>query len=472
MPWTLIAAILGSSIAFIDGTAVSVALPALQKSLNASASQIQWVVEAYALLLASLILVGGSLGDIFGRRRIFTLGVAVFAVASAWCGVAPTIGHLIAARALQGVGGAMLIPGSLALISAAYPEAERGKAIGTWSGFSAITAAIGPVLGGTLVQHEGWRWVFFLNLPLAAAVLAICYTRVPESRDESASHHLDYTGALLATIGLGALVFGLIERIPLGVVAGLLVLAVFLYVESCSAAPMLPLELFHSRNFAGANLLTLFQYTGLSGVLFFFPLDLIQVQGYSPTQAGAALLPFVLLLFILSRWAGGLVARYGPKLPLIIGPIISAAGFALFTIPGIHAGSYWTTFFPAAVVLGLGMSVTVAPLTTTVMSAVETHRSGIASGINNAVSRVAQLLAIAVLGAVLIAAFNRHLDSSPARTLPASERVKLAAAHTASHEQDQAVKQAFIAGYREVIWISVVLALASATAAGVFVTRK
>ena len=468
MPWTLIAAILGSSIAFIDGTVVNVALPALQASLNATAPQVQWVVEAYALLLASLILVGGSLGDIFGRRRVFTLGVTLFAVASAWCGLAPTIAHLIAARALQGIGGAMLVPGSLALISANYPEAERGRAIGTWSGFSAMTAAIGPVLGGALVQHGGWRWVFFLNLPLSAAVLAICYAKVPESRNESATRHVDLLGALLATAGLGALVFGLIERTPPWSLAGLLILAVFLWTEARTAAPMLPLALFRNRNFAGANLLTLFLYTGLGGVLFFFPLNLIQVQGYSATQAGAALLPLILLLFVLSRWAGGLVARYGSRLPLIAGPLIAAGGFALFAIPGAKAGSYWTTYFPAAVVLGVGMSITVAPLTTTVMSAVDAQRSGIASGINNAVSRVASLLAIAILGAVLFSAFNHSLDTGPARALPATERIKLAAASTSDAQTRQAVQDAFIAGYRQVIWIAAALALASAATAAFF----
>ena len=468
MPWTLIAAILGSSIAFIDGTVVNVALPALQASLNATAPQVQWVVEAYALLLASLILVGGSLGDIFGRRRVFTLGVTLFAVASAWCGFAPTIAHLIAARALQGIGGAMLVPGSLALISANYPEAERGRAIGTWSGFSAMTAAIGPVLGGALVQHGGWRWVFFLNLPLSAAVLAICYAKVPESRNESATRHVDLLGALLATAGLGALVFGLIERTPPWSLAGLLILAVFLWTEARTAAPMLPLALFRNRNFAGANLLTLFLYTGLGGVLFFFPLNLIQVQGYSATQAGAALLPLILLLFVLSRWAGGLVARYGSRLPLIAGPLIAAGGFALFAIPGAKAGSYWTTYFPAAVVLGVGMSITVAPLTTTVMSAVDAQRSGIASGINNAVSRVASLLAIAILGAVLFSAFNHSLDTGPARALPATERIKLAAASTSDAQTRQAVQDAFIAGYRQVIWIAAALALASAATAAFF----
>ena len=474
MPWTLIAAILGSSIAFIDGTVVNVALPAIQASFNATAAQVQWVVEAYALFLASLILVGGSLGDLYGRRLIFSTGVVVFAAASAWCGLAPTVGHLIAARALQGIGGAMLVPGSLSLISANYPEAERGRAIGTWSGFSAITAAIGPVLGGLLVQHGGWRWVFFLNLPLAAAVIAICYRKVPESLDESASRHLDIAGALLATGGFGALVFGLIERsprTPLWCAAGIAALALFLLVEAHSPAPMLPLDLFRSRNFTGANLLTLFLYTGLGGVLFFFPINLIQVQGYTPTEAGAALLPFILLLFVLSRWSGGLVAKYGPKLPLMVGPAIAAAGFALFTRPGAQSGSYFTTYFPPTVVLGLGMAITVAPLTTTVMSAVETHRSGIASGINNAVSRVAQLLAVAILGAVLLSGFNHHLDRTPARDIPASERVRLAGARTTTAERQKEVKEAFISGYRQVLWIAAALACLSSIAAAVLIEK-
>ncbi len=303
--WILAATILGSSMSFIDGTVVNVALPALQTNLKATVTDVQWVVEAYALFLAALLLLGGSLGDHFGRKRIYAIGIALFALASVWCGLAPSIHQLIVARAVQGVGGALLVPGSLAIISASFPEEERGQAIGTWSGSTAITTALGPVIGGWLIEHVSWRAVFFLNIPLALIVLALVFFFVPESRDEEETGKLDLTGAALATISLGAIVYGLIEssragwRNPVVIAAlaiGVAVLAAFVLVEARKRHPMMPLSLFRSRNFAGANLLTLFLYAALAGTLFFLPLNLIQVQGYSATAAGAASLPFILIL--------------------------------------------------------------------------------------------------------------------------------------------------------------------------------
>ena len=493
--WILTAAILGSSMSFIDGTVVNVALPAIQHALNATVSGAQWVVESYALLLAALILLGGTAGDFYGRRLIFLSGVGVFAAASAWCGFAPDIRHLIAARALQGVGGALLVPGSLAIISAAFPPAERGKAIGTWSGFTGITAAIGPVLGGWLVQHLSWRWAFFINLPLAAVVIVISFLFVPESHGEAGKHKLDVIGSLLITLGLGSLVFGMIEAPDLGwanaetwipVIGGIAAIVAFLWRESQTSSPLLPLGLFKSMNFSGANLLTLLLYAALGVLLFFLPYNLIQVQGYSPTQAGAANLPLIFILFFLSRWAGGLVAHYGAKLPLVIGPIIAAIGFLLFARPGI-GGSYWTTFFPAMLVLGLGMSGVVAPLTTTVMDSVSEHQAGVVSGVNNAVSRVASLLSIAVLGIIAFQVFDTHLESKlKASNLPSTAQhavmeqknrlTQIQPPDGLSTDQNSALKSAvnesFLAGFRWVMLVSAGLAVLSALSAWAMIEGK
>ena len=492
--WILAATILASSMAFIDGTVVNVALPSLQQGLQATAIGVQWVVEAYSLFLSALLLVGGSLGDHYGRKRIFLIGVVIFALASAWCGIAPDINHLIIARAVQGVGGALLVPGSLAIISASFSEAKRGKAIGTWSGFSAITTAIGPVLGGWLVEHVSWRAVFYLNLPIAAAVILISLWHVPESRDRETAGRIDLQGALLATIGLGGVVYGLIEssragffewRVLAAIAIGLVALASFVFVEMRVKSPMLPLKLFRSRNFSGTNILTLLLYFALGGGLFFLTLNLIQVQGFSPTAAGAALLPFVFIMFGLSRWSGGLVARFGPRLPLLVGPTIAAAGFALFAMPGNGAG-YWSGFFPGVVVLGLGMAISVAPLTTTIMSSVPQSQAGVASGINNAVSRTAGLLAIAVLGVVMLQVFSSGLKhrlaslniSEQTRNAIYEQRIKLggidvdataagssgpAPINEGSSKQaiEQAIKDSFVSGFRTIMLIAAAMALAS-----------
>ncbi len=475
--WVLAATILGSSMAFIDGTVVNVALPALQSALHATLAQVQWVVESYALTLAAALLTGGSLGDLFGRRRTFAVGVLIFSVASVLCGLAGTIGELIAARAVQGAGAALLVPNSLALISGAFSTEDRGRAIGTWSGFTSITAAIGPALGGWLVQHASWRWVFFINVPLAMIVLAIAMLRVPESRRDGSSRSLDWLGTVLTTAGLGAIVFGLIESVPAIAVLGVILLVAFALVESRERHPMIPLALFRSRSFTGANLLTLLLYAALGAVFFFLPLNLIQVQGYSTTEAGASLLPFILLMFFLSRWSGGLVHRYGATLPLVAGPLVAGLGVALLARPGI-GGSYWTTVFPGVVVLGLGMAIGVAPLTTVVMGAVDQAHAGIASGINNAVSRVASLLAIAVFGIVLSSAFNHEIDRrigglpAKAREQIESQRSRLAGAETHDERARLAIRESFVAGYRRLLWGAAALTVASAVCAAALVERS
>lgn len=482
--WILAGTILGSSMAFIDSTVVSVALPALQNSFHATVVDVQWVVESYGLFLAALILVGGSPGDLLGRRLIFVAGVSIFAAASAACGLSQSIHQLIIARSLQGVGAALLVPGSLAIISTSFDENSRGQAIGTWSGFTAITSALGPVLGGWLVEHASWRWVFLINIPLAAAVIMISFWRIPESRNAN-GRSVDWSGAVLATAGLGGLAGGLVESVNLGwkspLVFGSLIigagcLIAFLLVEAKSDFPMLPLTLFESRSFEGANLLTFCLYAAIGAFFFVFPLNLIQVQGYSTTATGAAIFPFILLMFLLSRWSGGLVARYGPRGPLIIGPLITALGFVLFAVPSV-GDSYWKTFFPSVIVLGFGMAVTVAPLTTVVMNSVGQDRAGVASGINNAVARVAGVLAVAILGIIMVRAFGFRLSGSLTHiTLPSgivqeleANMSKLAGLQAPADLDErtklvinQSIGKAFVFAFRIVMLVCAGLALVSA----------
>ncbi len=481
--WTLTATIIGSSLTFIDGTAVNVALPALQADLGATLTEIQWVIEAYALFLGSLLLVGGSLGDQLGRKRIFVAGVVLFALASIACGLSPSIGVLISARAAQGVGAALLVPGSLAILTATFEGSDRGRAIGLWSGFSAITTAVGPVVGGWLIDQVSWRAVFLLNVPLAAVVVFLSWRFVSDSRDPSQTGRIDWWGAALAVVGLAGVVFALLQW-PAGehralvyvtLVGGIVALIALVIVERRVSEPMLSRALFRSRRFSLANVLTLLVYGALAVVLWLVPLNLIQVQRYEATQAGAALLPFPILMFLLSRWSGGLTARIGSRLPLTVGPFIVCVGMMLCGRPGI-GGSYWTTFFPAVSVLGLGMAIVVAPLTTMVMTAVETEHAGVASGVNNAVARVAALMAIAACGIVIVRAFEprvaRALDQislpSASRSAIDRELPKLAGADVAvavPPSERVAVKRAiddsFVWAFKAAMFASAFVALAA-----------
>ncbi|HTU63777.1 MAG TPA: MFS transporter, partial [Polyangiales bacterium] len=456
-----------------------------------SVNSMQWVVEAYALSLASLVLIGGALGDRHGRRRVFALGALVFGVASAGCGLAPNATALVLARGLQGVGGALLVPGSLALISAAYGERERGAAIGTWSAASAITGALAPVAGGWLVAHASWRWLFWVNVPIAIAVAWLATAKVVESRDPEAPAAMDWLGAALVVSGLGSLVYGLIERGAAAhggvtpIVIGLSVLALFLWVEARSAAPMVPLALFRSATFSGANLLTLLLYAALGAAMFFLPFNLIQAQHYTPAAAGAALLPFVLLISLLSRWSGRFAERRGARMPLTVGPLLAAAGFSLLAMPGLDS-SYARDWLPGIVLLGLGMGVTVAPLTAAVMGAVEQTHAGVASGINNAIARTAGLLAIAALGLILVQVFGSALleKLDPLALAPSLEtsvleqQTRLAAPDLSALPEtlqapiQHAFELAFITGFRVLMLACAALSVLAALTAALSIDRQ
>ncbi|MCG6498158.1 MFS transporter [Kitasatospora sp. A2-31] len=404
--WVLLATVLGSSMAMLDGTVVNVALPRIGEDLGAPLAALQWTLNAYLLTLAGLILLGGALGDRYGRRRIFLLGVVWFAAASAACAAAPTIEVLIAARAVQGVGGALLTPGSLAMLQAVFHPDDRSAAVGLWSGLGGVAAAVGPFVGGWLVDGPGWRWIFLLNVPLAVLVVAVATRHVPESRDESATGRFDVLGAVLAALALGSLTYALTaagEGLSAGVwitaVAGLLLGTAFVLVERRTPEPMLPLDLFSSRLFTSVNLVTLCVYAAFSGVFFLLVVQLQIVAGFSPLVSGLALVPITVLMLTLSARAGRLGKRIGPHLPLTVGPLLCAAGVLLMLRIGPGA-SYWTDVLPAVTVMGCGMVLLVAPLTATVLAAVDVRHAGIASGVNNAAARAAGLLAVAALPAL------------------------------------------------------------------------
>jgi EmrB/QacA subfamily drug resistance transporter len=495
--WTLVGTILASSMAFIDSSALNVVLSDLQRDLGASGAELLWIVNAYLLMLAALILTGGALGDRFGRKRIFSMGIALFAAASLACGFAPTIGLLLAGRVIQGIGGALMVPGSLAIITATFKRRRRGWAIGIWSAASTLTTMAGPAVGGVFASLGVWRLVFFINVPLAVIAL-YALTHVPETRDESATGRFDVAGTLLVALGLFGITFGAIglgnrsgaESVnpldALSLIGGVVALALFVVVEMRSAHPMMPLSIFRSRTFTGTNVMCVFLYGALSGTFFFFPLNLIQIQGYNPALAGLANLPFSIVLAILSPMMGRLVDRVGPRLLLTVGPGVVALGFVLLALPGITIGpvAYWWTYFPGILVIGVGMGITVAPLTTAVMSSAPSEHSGVASGVNIAVTRSAQVLALAILGGVAIFTFSSALQTR-ANSLPLSEEQRATLAASADKlgetppppglnqqtaaQVTTAVQESFVNTFRLLSIISACMALLSAALAWLLV---
>ncbi|NJC40548.1 EmrB/QacA subfamily drug resistance transporter [Brevundimonas alba] len=469
--WILAATVLGSSLTFIDGSALGVALPAIQRDLAAGTAAVQWVTNAYLLTLGALVLIGGAAGDRFGRRLVFLIGVAVFALASVACGLAPTVELLIAGRAVQGVGAALLTPGALAVIGSAFPPEERGKAFGTWAGAGALFGMIGPLLGGWLADAADWRFIFWINVPLAALTAALTLKAVPESRDDSAKG-LDWRGALLAMSGLAALTWALTAAPDLGwsnamilsgLIGGVLLLAAFLFAEARERHPMMPLGLFRSPVFSGINLLTLLLYFALGGAMFFLPFDLIRVHGWSATKAGAAMLPFAVIMSLFSGYAGRLADRFGARLSLSLGPILAGVGLALLALPAPGAG-YVDGPLAGMTVMAIGMTLAVGPLTASVMGAVPEGHTGVASGINNAVARVAGLLAIALLGVILSSVFVSGVDSPDARALLGQVM--------AGADLEPAARDAFHAAFRAVILTCAGLAVLSGVIGGLTAPRR
>jgi len=491
-------AIIASAMAFIDGTALNVVLPSLQKALNAKGADLFWILNAYLLILASLILIGGSLGDKLGRKKIFMLGIGIFIVGSGLCGTAGNVFFLIVFRSIQGIGGALMIPGSLSLISSSIHEKERGKAIGTWSAATTMVTIGGPALGGALADAGLWRYIFFINIPIGIAALLILWRNVTERKDERSNNHIDIQGALAIALGLAALTFGFL-RIPAtgfhhwevytSLTAGILLLTAFLFIEKKSKYPMMPLTLFTNAVFSGVNLLTFFLYAGLGAGMLFLSLNLVQVQGYSQLQSGLTFLPFTIMMVLLARYAGKLADKHGPRLFLIAGPSLAGIGVLVlaFVKQTSGAGEYWTTFFPGILIFGLGMSFTVAPLTAAVMGSVDDRFSGTASGVNNAISRVCNVFANAIFGALAVLFFTgtmqKQLDKT---TIPEQEKksimaqvanlgnAKAPAELTPANRAviEQYYHNSFIDAYHKIMLIAAVLCFTGAIVSAIFIKNS
>lgn len=483
----LAAAIVGTSMVYIESVADNVALPAIQVEFNARLSDLQWIDQIYALCLVALLLVGGSLGDRFGRKRMFVIGIISFVIASVLCGLTQNVTQLIGARALQGLSAAILVPGSLAMITDHYEGRERDAAIGTWWAFATVMLAVGLVLGGMLVQTVTWRAIFFINIPLGLVALALL-TQIPSTHSESLARRADWLGALLASFGLGGIVYALIEQsnrgpsnpqVILAFVGGVGLLAAFVFVESRSANPIMPLALFRSRNFSMANLLLLLIGGTLTSLLFLLPLNFIQVQEYPAGQASLAILPVILSIFVLSRWAGSLTARFGARTLLVVAPLVSAAGFVLLSREGI-GGNYWLTFFPGLVLIGVGMAFSMTPLTALGMSSAENRHAGVASGVLNAAARVGNLLVVTILIALIAWLFAQSLGARLARLqlAPQVENAMLNQVNRLAGAQvpaelddatrsriDRVIDEAFVAGFQTAMLACAGILLASSIGA-------
>lgn len=493
----MISTILASAMAFIDATALNVVLPALQQNLKASGTDLFWILNAYLLMLASLILIGGAMGDKLGRKKIFMTGIFIFIIGSAACGVAGSVTLLIIFRLLQGIGGALMIPGSLSLISSSINANERGKAIGTWSAFTTVVTMGGPILGGALADAGLWRYIFFINVPIGIAALIMLALRVKEIRDDRSNTSLDFYGAITIALGLALLTFGFL-RIPAvgfnniqaygSLAAGLLFLLVFIWIEKKSKQPMMPLNLFTSATFSGANLLTFFLYAGLGAGMLFLSLNLVQIQGYSQLQSGLTFLPFTILMVTIARFAGSLADKYGPRLFLIGGPAMAGLGLLILSFVKQTNGpaDYWSTFFPGVLILGLGMSFTVAPLTATVMSSVSDHFSGTASGINNAMTRISSVFANAIFGALAVLFFTGALQQQ-IKAMPLNNKDKQTIIQQAANLGDakvpanitganraiinKAYHAGFIAAYANIMRISAGLGFLGALMSLIFIRK-